>query len=264
GIPYIVTQPEGAFSCPGDEVTFSVNATGTDILYQWQRGNGIIFEDVIDDDSSFSGASSQTLSILNVGQELGGAIFRCRVSSICGHERFTEPVTLRIQTPTLIDFTPLKAEYCYYDRPVLLEGSPAGGYFYGTGVDQNTFFPDLPEIGSNTITYVFIDSMGCAWETSQVTTTVDCEDWEGVIAQASAYPNPSYGPISVDVYAREATLIDIHVITARQRMIVSRSLNLKAGHNPIEIDLTRAGKGIYLLLIKEGAKIIATQRLVKL
>ncbi len=57
---------------PGEEVTFVVKATGTVLLYQWQR-----------DSSELVGANTSTLIISNVSEVNEGS-YRCIVTNIIG------------------------------------------------------------------------------------------------------------------------------------------------------------------------------------
>ena len=56
--------------------------------------------------------------------------------------------------------------FCSYDEFTILQGLPIGGTFSGNGVAGNTFDP-INAIGSNTITYTYIQS-GCLFDTSMV------------------------------------------------------------------------------------------------
>ena len=64
---------------PGTAITFMVEATGSDLTYQWQR-NG---ENLIDDDK-YSGTTTATLTVMNVIEEDEGN-FTCFVTNVLGN-----------------------------------------------------------------------------------------------------------------------------------------------------------------------------------
>ena len=57
----IVDQPQTNILCNGATATFTVNATGTDLTYQWRKGNAPLF-----DGGRLSGTTTATFTIVNV------------------------------------------------------------------------------------------------------------------------------------------------------------------------------------------------------
>ncbi|MCD6557187.1 MAG: immunoglobulin domain-containing protein, partial [Bacteroidales bacterium] len=70
--PAITSQPSSATVCDGDNVTFSVTASGDDLSYQWQKDGGNI-----------SGANSDTYTITGVLSGDAGN-YTCDISNVCG------------------------------------------------------------------------------------------------------------------------------------------------------------------------------------
>ncbi|NLD75020.1 MAG: immunoglobulin domain-containing protein, partial [Chloroflexi bacterium] len=84
--PTILVQPQGQTACPGEDVTLSVTAEGSDLSYQWQ------FEGV-----DLPGKEAQTLTLTAVGPEHAGE-YSCIVSGSCG-TRTSDTAGLTIGTP---------------------------------------------------------------------------------------------------------------------------------------------------------------------
>ena len=79
--PRITTHPEAINTIPGNLVTFTIQATGTEPLnYQWERktGDG-------NDVERIPGTNSSTLTILNVQKSNEGS-YCCTVSNCAGSE----------------------------------------------------------------------------------------------------------------------------------------------------------------------------------
>lgn len=70
-----------------------------------------------------------------------------------------------------VSFTGLAPNYAVSASPVTLTGSPAGGFFSGTGVTGNVFDPAAAGIGGPySILYYYVDPNGCSNFTTQSTT----------------------------------------------------------------------------------------------
>ncbi len=58
-----------------------------------------------------------------------------------------------------VSFSGLQEHYCIDDASILLEGNPAGGSFFGAGMLEDLFDPQLAGIGYHQITYSWQDSV---------------------------------------------------------------------------------------------------------
>lgn len=72
-LPAITQQPLSVTVCEGAEVSFSVQATGTNLTYQWRRGL-----------TPLPGATTPTLTIPAAVPADGGLSYSCVVSNSCG------------------------------------------------------------------------------------------------------------------------------------------------------------------------------------
>ncbi|MEZ4886031.1 MAG: choice-of-anchor L domain-containing protein [Chitinophagales bacterium] len=63
--------------------------------------------------------------------------------------------------------------FCINEAAVSLKATPEGGVFEGTGWNGSAFDPTLAGIGEHTITYTYIDEMGCVFSANQTITIVD-------------------------------------------------------------------------------------------
>lgn len=72
----------------------------------------------------------------------------------------------------IVSFTTLYPDYCIDASNIQLDAIPAGGGFLGNGiVNGNEFSPSSAGVGTHTITYAYINTVGCLG-TSQQTTEV--------------------------------------------------------------------------------------------
>lgn len=59
------------------------------------------------------------------------------------------------------------SNFCLYDTPVTLSGTPVGGVFSGSGISGSTFDPSVAGVGTHTITYTYTTN-GCSGSGSQM------------------------------------------------------------------------------------------------
>ena len=91
----------------GSGTSFAITATGTgtpDLVYQWQvctDGSDINFAPIADA-GSYSGTSTNTLTLTNVPIAFNGYIYRCEVTGICGFE-VSDSSTLFVAETTITD-----------------------------------------------------------------------------------------------------------------------------------------------------------------
>ncbi|MBP9689891.1 MAG: hypothetical protein KBE91_09790, partial [Bacteroidia bacterium] len=81
-LPQITNQLAQQTICAGQQVSYSITATGQGLSYQWEvnTGSGFI---AITDDALYSGTNTNNLIITNPSTNLNGYVFQCKVSSTC-------------------------------------------------------------------------------------------------------------------------------------------------------------------------------------
>ncbi len=97
GNPFIeiITQPVSQEVCEGSEATLTLKATGAEpLIYQWQKFNGTSYDD-LNDDGTYSGTTTDSLTIHDVGTK-GGSYYRCHITSPEAPEVFSDTVFLYV------------------------------------------------------------------------------------------------------------------------------------------------------------------------
>lgn len=97
----ITFQPLSRSKCEGDNVIFAINATGSDLIYQWKK-NGLN----ISDDGIISGTSTSTLTISSLSLPDHPGTYTCLVTGSCGVVT-SDPAVLTISNVTSITSQPL-------------------------------------------------------------------------------------------------------------------------------------------------------------
>ena len=124
-VPEIVAQPQDTTVCMDAGAGFTVNATGTGLVYQWQVRVGPSFVDVIND-GNYSGATTSTLTIGSVPGTWNNNVYRVRISGVCGAPVFSNFVFLRVNLPPTITINPANREVCEDGGPVYFVANGSG------------------------------------------------------------------------------------------------------------------------------------------
>ncbi len=103
----ITTQPLNMTACAGSNTSFSVVATGSTLIYQWQvstDGGGTY--------SNISGATTATLNLTAITAGMNNNRYRVIVSNACPSTVTSAPAILAVTTPSAITSQPAGVAVC--------------------------------------------------------------------------------------------------------------------------------------------------------
>ena len=111
-LPTITASPIDVVSDEGQNVTFTVAATGTAVKYQWQLSSdmGVTYSNIFNS-GLYTGANTNTLTISNIVLRMNGFSYRCVVSGTCNPAVSSNAALLTITTP-LASFSVDNANQC--------------------------------------------------------------------------------------------------------------------------------------------------------
>ncbi len=124
-IPEIRTQPSDSTVCLGAGATFSVDARGSSLTYQWQVNRGTGFGNV-SDDANFSGSTLSTLTLINIPGSFNNYIFRVAVNGACLPSVTSNFVALRVNMPPTVTIQPVSKAVCDGGGPVYFTANGSG------------------------------------------------------------------------------------------------------------------------------------------
>ncbi len=101
----ITGQPVNKSICPGNNTSFSVTVTGSNLTYKWQRNDIDLVNGV-----NISGATSPTLILTSVNSSHAGT-YQCIINGTCGN-KISNPVQLTVYTDVSIVFHPSSYSTC--------------------------------------------------------------------------------------------------------------------------------------------------------
>ncbi|MBL0743860.1 immunoglobulin domain-containing protein [Chryseolinea lacunae] len=101
------TAPQSQNVCPGANTTFTVAATGLNLLYQWKK-DGVILKN----EGHWSGVTTATLTITGASAVDDAGSYTCDIFDGCDHSTSTTAVTLGFLAGANITTQPTAVEAC--------------------------------------------------------------------------------------------------------------------------------------------------------
>ncbi|MCH8331333.1 MAG: T9SS type A sorting domain-containing protein, partial [Bacteroidetes bacterium] len=152
---------------------------------------------------------------------------------------------LTIDTTIKVSFTGLANNYCNNDDPVVLTGSPAGGWFTGPGVINNQFKPSVGP-GTYTVNYHFTGT-NCMFTSSQQVVVDNCTGIHSIQLSSDSriFPNPNMGRFVLAISLPEKQDIRIIICNSLGQVILDEYLLNVHGKLTKSFDLSQSGSGIY-------------------
>lgn len=103
--PFITVQPSSSTICAGANTGFSLQATGTSLIYQWQINSGSGFTN-LSNSSLYNGAITASLNIVAATNSMTANQYRCLITGICTPPAISDTVLLTVDSlPFIISQT---------------------------------------------------------------------------------------------------------------------------------------------------------------
>lgn len=182
----INTQAAASVICEGDNATFSIDASGFNLTYQWQENGSDI-----SDGGIYNGTNTATLTLTDPGLVNSGNNYRCVLSSSCGGSTLnSNNASLTVTPIPVATFSYTGSPYCPTDSnplPTFSGGGIAGTFssaaglvFISTATGQVDLSASTP--ASYTVTNTVAATGGCGEvsATSDIT-ILSGETWTGAI-----------------------------------------------------------------------------------
>lgn len=181
----INTQPQPSLICEGEDATFSVDASGYNLTYQWQE-NGVD----ISDGGIYSGTTTPILTLTDPGLLSSGLLYSCVVSGSCGTPLTSDAALLTVTALPVATFSYTGSPYCptATDPLPLFSGGGVAGTFSSTAglifISTSTGEVDLSAStpGSYIVTNTIAASGGCGIVAATSPLTIESGlTWTGTI-----------------------------------------------------------------------------------
>ena len=126
--PVVNTQPANSLICPGNNATFTIGASATNITYQWQGNTGSGFTN-LSNGSAYTGVTSSTLTVVAPASSTNSNnSYRCVISGLCTPSVTSGTAFHFISTPPTIINQPLTQGGCLGGNTSFYVGVSATSY----------------------------------------------------------------------------------------------------------------------------------------
>lgn len=162
----VAQQPVNAAICNGFETSFTVSASNAK-KYRWQALINGEFRDILSSNTSYSGASTATLTV-KATDGLNNTSYRCVLSQSLECYKYTDIVKLTVnRTPAKPSISYIAPQCSNAPEFTLTQGSPAGGTYTLDGKEVNAIHPGQIGVGTYILVYTIKSEFGCANSTFQ-------------------------------------------------------------------------------------------------
>lgn len=228
----VITVGGGTFFCQGDSVSLTADTVSS---YIWSTGS-----------------TSQSIWVNSTGN------YSVTVTDSNGCSASISEIMTMDSLP-VVSFTGLPDTVCNDSVNFTLTGSPAGGGFFGTGMNGNIFNPFNSPSGNNVITYYFTDSTdGCyntATHTVYISPCTGIPIINGNTNGFNVYPNPTIDFITISFSSNNNESYFLRLTDMLGRIIKEDLVKSVYGNNSHTMYLHDVAKGIYTIILQKGDNI---------
>ncbi len=249
--PVINSQPASKTVCAPDGTTFSVTTSGvpTPNIYQWQVSTTGAAGPWVN--LTTGGSYTPTLTVGPTTTSMNGYLYRVVVTNSCGQSTTSSNATLTVNAPTPVTVTALPSSICLSDTLVKLNATPVGGSWSGLGVSGFNFIPTSTAVGSFTLTYTYVNSVGCTSTGTVVANVKDCPERIRLLDENGVriFPNPNNGHFNIRVNSVLYNRLGMRVYTPAGQLVRTETFNGLVFGRVIPVDLSSLPSGTYMVKI---------------
>lgn len=247
--PVINTQPANRTVCAPDAATFTVVVSGvpTPNIFQWQvstTGPGGPWVNL-----TTGGSYTTTLTVSPTALSQSGNLYRVIVTNSCGQSTTSNNATLTVNAPTPVVVTALPTRICLSDTLVPLTATPVGGSWSGIGVSGFNFVPSATSIGSYTLTYTYVNPLGCTSTGTVVAKVEDCPERIRQLDENAVilFPNPNNGRFNIRINSVLYNFLGMNVYNTIGQRVRTQVFNGLVYGRVVPIDLGDLPSGTYMV-----------------
>jgi len=151
-LPAITAHPDNVTICEFNMVTFTGEASGTDLTYKWEVHDGSGWSGVVNG-GMYAGATTNNLMIFSVNRDMDGYRYRMTATT-CATDAVTNEAILTVQTAPEIVTHPRDTTLCEGMQGYMKVEAQGTGVAYQWQVNRGLGFEDVTDdanfIGSDT------------------------------------------------------------------------------------------------------------------
>ena len=262
GAAFITTQPQNVSACVGSSKTISVSVFSGAPAYQWQVNSGAGF-------SNISGATSNVLTLSNITSGMNNYQYRCLLlNPNCITPTISDTATLTVLEGPFVTLNaaPYTKLFPGLQTTITATGSGSAGSLpfsfrwilngsYIGGATGNTYSADFTKLGSYRAEIT--DAKGC------VGLSAVLNIGDSASNKLFIFPNPNNGEFKVTFHNPGSSLAEreVTIYNSLGEKILSHRVTISGPYQLILYNLSSVAKGIYFIVLSDGAgKILAKEK----
>ena len=141
----VTSNPSNVSACVGDNIAFTVAASGTNPQYQWQlsTNSGTSY-------SNIGGANAATYSINSITAAMDGRMYRCYVTGTCSGTATSNGATLTVASGITVNTQPTAQVECVGDKATFTTSATGGTISYQWQENSGSGFANIPGANAKT------------------------------------------------------------------------------------------------------------------
>lgn len=268
--PTVTTQPANRELCSGSNTSFSITATSTQtISYQWQVStNGGVSWTNVNDGGIYSGATTNTLSLTNVGTSANANQYRCNVNNVtCTSPVSSNAATLTVRQLPTVTLSAAPLTNLLPGQTATLTATPSastGGVLTttwllnGNSISNagNSRVVNVEQIGTYRVTIqeTFGSGLTCSNQSADVVIGATPSP------KLFIFPSPNDGRFTVSYYNNGGNITQrrIVIVDAKGAKVYDQIFPIAGPYTLLNINLRNAGRGIHFVMVGDasGAKLV--------
>jgi hypothetical protein len=260
----ITNQPTARNICATGNTNFSVTATGTSPIYQWQLStNGGTSWNNIANGGVYSGVTTPTLSLANITADMNGNLYRVVITGAapCGSVN-SAGAALNVTPQPVITASPFTSLLPGRSTTLSVNVSPAPDLTFAWTLNGNP----LAGATGNSVVATVTDLGNYQVTITNTTTGVSCQSQVRNIKDSASsklfiFPSPNNGQFTVSYYnpTGASTSRTVTIYDSRGARVYNRRFTISGPYTLIPVDLRPAQGGIYQVVVGDagGNKLIS-------
>jgi len=188
--PALTLQPANSTICEGTNTSFSINAAGTGLSYQWEVYDGSTWSNVTNS-GIYSGAVTNTLTLTAATSAVNGYQYRCSVNGACVPGIVSSAATLTIHAAPVIIVQPSGSTICSGNNTSFTVTAAGTSLTYQWQVNDGSGWANLSNAG------IYSGAATNSLNLTAATTTVHNYQYRCVVSGACTPATTSAGAVLV-------------------------------------------------------------------
>jgi hypothetical protein len=244
----INNQPANATGCAGSAASFSVNATGASLTYQWEvsTNGGTSY-------SAVTGATGTSLSLATISAGMNNNLYRVVISGCGTLTSAAATLTVHAAPAVVITASPYTSLYADLTTTLTATSTPAATAY--------SWFRDGNLVPASTGNSIVVTYSGRGGYTASVTDANGCTGTSNLLTISDStlytnfiFPNPNRGIFKVRYIDGSTSALKrtITIFDSKGARVYRKTFDIASSSESMEVNIQRLGAGVYMVELSDA------------